>query len=674
MIPARARTTPVLTKWGLMITCWLWSTGIFAAPGFLLLIGGGGEKFTGTSWEREPYQWAVDRSVNRRVAIISFYEQTRALPDFFEEELGASTARNFLINDDAAANAQATYDSLITYDVIFLKGGDQYNYYSHYRGTRTEEAIMQVYREGGVVCGTSAGLAVLGGVDYVAAEGSADPLQALVDPMNPDITLENDFLPLLPGILLDSHVAERGRFGRLIAFMAHWQWTRQESLTGIGLDDMTAMAIDTSLHATVYGTGAANLYHLSPPGTFRQVEGGLAVDSVRVTQLLHHCSIDLKTAELTGLPSSNTLEYKGENGNTTLFLSGGDALEENEAMLHDLLHETGNPDDPILILTRSIPEQALLFRDRLIEMGSQEVDVAPATLSSTTDEALESRILATPKILFVDLNIPELKAFLKNGPAGSALAHKMTEQAMIFAFVGGVSRVAGKVVIDHYLEEGSSYSGTMEFGEGLGLLSVSVVMPHTYLNPSVYENTATAVPYAMVTRQLTYGIWLSPGNYLKVTPEEGIQGFRAAGSPPVMVLRNSASYTDVSHQTSYGDGSDLPRQVAGFDEMWLSVLDPGKFYPAGDPEQGTSTGPAERNPLPISCYPNPVNDHLYVTLPQQMTPSILNLQGQLLWRGSRQEGTVSIPVRHLHDGTYILALIPAGNGDPHRVTFTIVKQ
>lgn len=670
----RSDIVPRILKWGLGITGLLWLNGVLAAPGFLLLIGGGGEKFTETSWEREPYQWAVDQSLNKRVAIISFYEQTRALPDFFEDELGAAVARNFLINNDATANAQATYDSLINYDVIFLKGGDQYNYYSHYRGTRTEEAILQVYREGGVVCGTSAGLAVLGGVDYVAAEGSADPMEALVDPMNPDITLENDFLPFLPGILLDSHVAERGRFGRLIAFMAHWQWTRQESLTGIGLDDMTAMAIDTSLHATVYGTGAANLYRAAHTGTFSQVEGALAADSVRVTQLLHHCSIDLRSGEITGLPSGDPVGSGGETLQSTLLLSGGDALEENEAMLHDLLHETGNPGDPILILTRSIPDQALLFRDHLMEMGNQEVDVASATLSSATDTGLETRILHSPKILFVDLNIPELKAFLKSGPAGSALEQKMAGHEVALAFVGGVSRLAGKVMVDDYLVEGSSYYGNMEFQEGLGLLTTSMVMPHTFLSSAIYENTATAVPYAMVTGRLTYGIWLSPGNYLKVAPEEGIPGFRASGSPPVMILKNSAGFVDVSSQTSYGDGNDLPRQVAGFDEMWLSVLDPAKSYPAGDLEQGTSTGPGQRDPLPFSCYPNPVNDHLYVNLPQQMTPSILNLHGQLLWRGSRQEGTVSIPVRHLQDGTYILALIPAGNGDPQRATFTIIKQ
>ncbi len=661
-------------KWGLMITGLLLSTGIFAAPGFLLLIGGGGEKFTDTSWEREPYQWAVDRSSNKRVAIVSFYEQNRDLPDFFEQELGAVRAENFLINSTGVANARVTYDSLITYDVIFLKGGDQYNYYSHYRGTLTEQAILQVYREGGVVCGTSAGLAVLGGVDYVAAEGSADPFEALVDPMNPDITLENDFLPFLPGLLLDSHFAERGRFGRLIGFLAHWQWIHQESLTGIGLDDMTAMAIDTSLRATVYGTGAANLYHLSPPGTFKRVEGQVAVDSVRVTQLLHHCSIDLRTREVTGFPSSNPREYAGENGNTTLFLSGGDALAENEAMLNDLLHEAGNPADPMLILTRSIPEQALLFRDRLREMGSQEVDLASATLSSTLDEALKTRILAAQKILFVDLNIPELKAFLNNGPAGSALSDKMAEQGMVFAFVGGVSRVAGKVVIDNYLEEGSSYTGTMEFEEGLGLLSVSVVMPQTFLTPSLYENTATAVPYAMVTRQLTYGIWLSPGNYLKVSPKEGGPGFRASGSPPVMVLKNSSSLTDVSHQTSYGDGKDLPRQIAGFDEMWLSVLDPGKTYLAGDEVNTGAYLAAEQGPLPFSFFPNPVHDHLSLNLSQQMTLSILNLRGQLLWRGSGQVGAVSIPVRHLHDGTYILALTPEDERVSHRVTFTVINH
>ncbi len=651
-----------------------WLTVACAAQGSLLLIGGGSEKFTGTSWEREPYQWAVDQSGNKRVAIISFYEQTRALPDFFEQELGAVQARNFLISDDGSASAQTTYDSLITYDVIFLKGGDQYNYYSHYRGTLTEKAILRVYREGGVVCGTSAGLAVLGGVDYVAAQGSADPLEALMDPLNSDITLENDFLPLLPGILPDSHFAERGRFGRLISFLAQWQWVHQESLTGIGIDDMTALAIDTGLIATVYGTGAANIYRGSSPETFSQVNGQLAADSIRVTQLLHHCSIDLRSGEISGLPPGNPLESHGERGTCTLLLSGGDALEDNEDLLEDLLHNTGNPGDPILILSRSIPDQALLFRDRLIELGGIKVEISPATLSSAGDEALESKIAGSGKILFVDLNIPELKAFLKNGPAGTALEQKMGEQGTVLAFIGGVSRGAGKVVIDGYLEEGSSYHGTLEFQEGLGLLSTSVVMPHAFLNSSIYENTATAVPYAMVTRHLTFGIWLSPGNYVKVAPEEGIPFFRGSGSPPVMVMKNTSGRSGVSGQTSYGDEKDLPRQIAGFDDMVLSVLDPGKPYPAGDREQTSAFYPHGRASLPCLLFPNPVNDHLFLKLSYEMIPSILNLKGQLLWKGSRENGLISIPVGHLQEGTYVLSLAPEGDWNPHRYTFTFVKH
>ena len=657
----------------IIIMCWI-STQVMSAPGYLLLIGGGGEKFTANSWEREPYQWAVNSSANKRVAIISFYEQSRALPDFFEKELGAERAQNFLINSRMIADAPETYDTLRSYDVIFLKGGDQYNYYTHYRGTRTETAIMEVYEQGGVICGTSAGLAVMGGVDYVAAEGSADPMEALMDPFNEDITLENDFLPLLPGILPDTHFAERGRFGRLISFMAHWQWVHQESLLGIGVDDMTALAVEPSLRATAYGTGAVNIYRTNSPDMFQPADGQLAADSILVTQILHHCSIDLRTGEISGLSPVQETVPSGETGNYTLLLSGGDAIGDNELMLHDLVHNTGSPEDPILILTRSIPEKALDFQDAMIQLGAGEVKIASATLASAGDETLEETISQARKIIFVDLNFPELKAFMENGAAGEALSSRIRDNGMVAAFVGDMSRMAGMKVAEHYLEEGSSYAGKLEFSEGLGLLSTSMVMPNTYLSSELYENTATAIPYGMVTQHLTYGIWLSPGNYLKYAPHDGKPFFQAFGSPPVMVMKNASSFMGISDQTSYGDGKDLPRQVAGFDQMLLTVLDPGKPYPAGNGVHMTGVESGQPSRQLFTCFPNPASDRLSIQLEKRMTPYIVDLRGRLVWKGSPQSGTIQIPLDQFTNGTYILSLIPLHVPERYCTAFEILKQ
>ena len=50
------------------------------AQGFLMLAGGGGEDEGG--WSDEPYQWVVDHAQNKRIAVISYSEQTNWLPEF----------------------------------------------------------------------------------------------------------------------------------------------------------------------------------------------------------------------------------------------------------------------------------------------------------------------------------------------------------------------------------------------------------------------------------------------------------------------------------------------------------------------------------------------------------------------------------------------------------------
>jgi hypothetical protein len=98
-----------------------------AQNGKLLLVGGGGEEEGG--WSNPPYTWAINNSVNKKVAVISFTTQTTWLPNYFLS-LGAVAAKNFTI-DASNANLQSTYDSLMNYDVFFIKGGDQYNYYNN---------------------------------------------------------------------------------------------------------------------------------------------------------------------------------------------------------------------------------------------------------------------------------------------------------------------------------------------------------------------------------------------------------------------------------------------------------------------------------------------------------------------------------------------------------------
>lgn len=227
------------------------------AQGKLMLVGGGGE--TEGGWSNAPYQWAVDHSQNKKVAVISYSTEDNWIPDYFKS-LGAVAADNIKIDSRALADQQTTYDLLMQYDVFFFKGGDQSYYYNYFKDTKTEQAIVDKFNAGGVMSGTSAGMAILSGVIFTAQNGSVYPSDALTNINDSDITLANDFLPFLPGIIVDTHFTERGRGSRLLAFMANWFIHHNEIVIGIGVDDRTALCIDENNLATVYGTGSVSIY------------------------------------------------------------------------------------------------------------------------------------------------------------------------------------------------------------------------------------------------------------------------------------------------------------------------------------------------------------------------------------------------------------------------------
>ena len=151
-------------------------------------------------------------------------------------------------------------------------------------------------RSGRPVAGTSAGLAVLGAYVYGALDGGSQvSADALADPAGPQSTLVTDFLrfPFLDNVITDSHFEQRARQGRLIAWIARLVHERgNTAITGLGVDEYTALAIDAGGDARVFsGNGghvwlfrplrAADVYAAGKPLSFRAVPVvGLGTGSV----------------------------------------------------------------------------------------------------------------------------------------------------------------------------------------------------------------------------------------------------------------------------------------------------------------------------------------------------------------------------------------------------------
>lgn len=185
--------------------------------------------------------------------------------------LGLSSVETLVIPSPAAANDPRVNEIVSRADVIWIAGGDQADYYKNWRGTALEQTLGQSIARNVPVGGTSAGMMVLPRFDFAALRGSVTSAQALSDPFNKYMTIEPQPLaqpgfivsPGLDTAIVDAHVDERDRMGRLMAFMA--RLVRTEGATGCaggvlsgttGLPD-TARAIGLAIQTALLIEGPA---------------------------------------------------------------------------------------------------------------------------------------------------------------------------------------------------------------------------------------------------------------------------------------------------------------------------------------------------------------------------------------------------------------------------------
>lgn len=126
---------------------------------------------------------------------------------------------------------------------VFFTGGDQLKITSELGGTVVLDRIVEIYRKGGLVAGTSAGASVMGETMMISGRSDASFRIGSIK-MAPG-------LGLAPEMLIDQHFAERGRIGRLIGATAH-----NPKYLGIGIDEDTAIIMEDRTKFRVLGTGA----------------------------------------------------------------------------------------------------------------------------------------------------------------------------------------------------------------------------------------------------------------------------------------------------------------------------------------------------------------------------------------------------------------------------------
>ncbi len=207
-------------------------------------------------------RWMLERAGGGDVVVLRA-SGSDGYNNYFYTALGAeiNSVTSIVITSSEQADNEAVLEALSNAEVVFIAGGNQWNYVNHWRGTQMLELLNELINEKQVtIGGTSAGMAVLGEVVYSAQNGTVWSSEALGDPYHVRLTLEKDFLdiPFMESTVTDSHYNriqgdEMDRHGRHVAFMARMVTDWDMPARGVAANEYTAVAVDGEGVARVFG-------------------------------------------------------------------------------------------------------------------------------------------------------------------------------------------------------------------------------------------------------------------------------------------------------------------------------------------------------------------------------------------------------------------------------------
>ncbi|MGB3607190.1 T9SS type A sorting domain-containing protein [Psychroserpens sp.] len=179
--------------------------------------------------------------------------------NYMYSELGVAinSVTTFVFNNEAGAIDPYVLQKVENAEAIWFAGGDQFNYVSFFKDNAMEDALNNFINvKGGVIGGTSAGMAILGSAYFSAENGTVTNQEALTNPYNNQMTLGyNDFLniPYLENVITDTHYDDPDRRGRHSAFLARYATDTNSRAFGIACNEYTSVCIDAFGIARVYG-------------------------------------------------------------------------------------------------------------------------------------------------------------------------------------------------------------------------------------------------------------------------------------------------------------------------------------------------------------------------------------------------------------------------------------
>ncbi len=526
-----------------------------------MAVGGGSEDKGG--WSDKPYRYIVDRSINKKIVIISDDSPSDSswLPNYFKS-LGAEEAYNFYIPTKAFANLESTAEIIKSAGAVFIRGGDQWIYTNLWKGTLVEDAIREVFNNGGVVAGTSAGAMVLGDLVFTASQySSIDSEDALNNPFSSGVKLEDDFLKLTPNVIFDTHFIERGRFGRLMAFLYNFHFSTGRDVIGIGIDDRTAVAISPDLIAEVMGSGTVTFFQKDELTNYIRTADGYVIDNLKADLLVEGWKWNIAEKKIYSMPES--AKPFSSNVNTPINDFKIFNLPINSAT-DKLLSEITSEDSVLIINDNKSSQNADIIKNKLASAGinSESFEINSASLNDPTESA---KFLKKKKLIFITEYAENLRQLADtNYIASKNLKERITKKSDLF-FIGKSGKLAGSYFVGNTdIDKLAAYKGRMNIYAGLGLYDNVIIQPDIFSNSDYAENWSSSIPFGLMKARKNIGLYYNDRADISINSKSIKNSEKTIWG---IIDSQSSTFTDSS---KWKMSSSSTRQSVAFDNLRYS--------------------------------------------------------------------------------------------------------
>lgn len=214
----------------------------------LFIIGGAEKKFRNPHLLRHFFD-LCGGVFSRIVVITSASQIPLKIGKKYEKvffRLGSTSVSILPVLSREEANSGEAIDCIKQATGVFISGGNQVKFTATIGGTLLESTLMDQYRDGIPVGGTSAGASLVSSVMVAGGRPSTYPRRK-------SIRLSAG-LGLIQNVIIDQHFRQRDRIYRLAtAVMSH------PRNLGVGIDENTAIYIKNGVNASVMGEGTVSI-------------------------------------------------------------------------------------------------------------------------------------------------------------------------------------------------------------------------------------------------------------------------------------------------------------------------------------------------------------------------------------------------------------------------------